>query len=77
MEVVVNIRYFDFEIDFGELTVATNMAIGTCGRMVWESHSPAPAPVVIEHEGVLVVRDDLFLCDACSAACGYNYSILA
>jgi hypothetical protein len=28
--------------------------------MVWESHSFEPAPVVIEHEGVLVVRDDLF-----------------
>jgi hypothetical protein len=29
------------------------MAMVTCGRT-------APAPVIIEHEGVLVVRDDLF-----------------
>jgi len=42
------------------LKVATNTAIGTCGRTVWDSRNPGPAPVIIEHESVLVVRDDLF-----------------
>lgn len=57
---VFSIRYFDFEINSGEAKVATNTAIGTCGRTVWDSRNPGPAPVIIEHEGVLVVRDDLF-----------------
>jgi hypothetical protein len=35
--------------------VVTNTSIGTYGRT-----EPAPTPRIIEHDGVLVVRDDLF-----------------
>ena len=48
-------RCFRYEQRTQRSTVATNPSIGTYGRT-----DPAPAPLVTEHDGVLVVRDDLF-----------------